>query len=324
MASGAVVTIIGGTDMQQVVAGADLVEDDDFNEALQNINVLLGDAADVTLGTFTESSTFGYGQGGAGVSNAMVSANVLAIGAAGAFKDLQDDIQALCAFTGQTVRAGVGTDVTTSDTITAATWNNLMLNVKDVWDNRFTPASTTTSSDDTVQYTTSWTNTLTQITTWTFLSETDCREFFNGGGQLGVSASRTGGTSSTQNTSWTTKLSTIGDIFLTYNTTTAGAGTIAGIGFYELTTSDQQLVQYFGGSSPYASDYIRVLAKVNSTTNPTIVTITTELLDATDNSIDDPPDGTLSINARRKQPDANGSGFSFAIPTDSAGAITGS
>jgi len=199
-----------------------------------------------------------------------------------------------------------------------------MLNIKDCWDNRFVPASVSTTTDATVQRLTAWTNTLTQITTWTFANEADCRAFFNGGGQLGVSASRTGGTASTQNTSWTTKLSTIGDIFLTHNTTTAGAGTIAGIGFYELTTSDQQLVQYFGGTTPYTADYIRVLAKVNSITDPTVVTITTELVDATDNSIDDPPDGTLSINARRKQPDASGSGFTFATPTDSAGAITGS
>lgn len=324
MATGSNVLVTGGSTMREVVAGTDLVEADDFNLPNQNMDFLLDTAQDVTLGTFTESTTFGYGQGGSGVSNAVIAANVLATGAAGAFKDLQDDIQALCAFTGQSLRTGVGTDVTTSDTITAATWSNLMLNVKDCWDNRFTPASTTASTDATVQRLTSWTNTLTQVTTWTFSTEADCRAFFNGGGAVGVSASRTGGSASTQNTSWTTRLTNLGDVFLHYNDTVTGAGTNANLGFYEMTTSDQQMVEYFGGASPYTTDKVRVLGKVNSTTNPTVVTITMELTDTTDNTVDDAPDGTLSINARRTQPDASGSGFSFDVPTDSAGAISGS
>jgi len=324
MATGADVLVTGGTTMKQVVAGTDSVLATDFSKPNQNMGFLLGTAQDVTLGTFGAATTFGYGQGGSGVSNAAVSASILVTGAAGAFKDLQDDIQALCAFTGQAVRTGVETDVTSSTTIAAATWNNLMLNVKDAWDNRFTPASRTASTDATVTRVTSWTNTLTQVTTWTFSTEADCRAFFNGGGAVGVSASRTGGTASTQNTSVSTRLSTLSDVFLYHNSTVAGAGTNAGLGFYTLTATDQQLVEYFGGSSPYTTDKVRVLAKVNSITDPTVVTITMELTDTTDNTIDDAPDGTLSINARRNHPDANGSGFSFAIPTDAMGAISGS
>ena len=243
---------------------------------------------------------------------------------AGGFKDLQDDVQAMCAFLGQTVRSGVGSDVSTSDTITAATWNNLMLNVKDCWDNRFVPASRTAATDGSTTRTASWTNTLTQETTWTFASEGALRAYFNGGGAVGVSASRSGGSSNTQNTQWTNKLSGISDVWLYHNTTSASAGTSAGIGLYELTTAFQQVMIYYGGTSPYTSDYIQVNAKVNSTTNPTVITLQTKLRDEGDNVLDEAVDGTLTINARRLQPNANGSGFSFATPTDGTGTISGS
>lgn len=323
MASGSTVTITGGTNMTQVVADTDLVEDGDYNNARTNINTLLSGAADVTLGTFTESSTYGYGVGGAGVTTVSAGENIDATSANG-FKDLQDDVQALCAFLGQSLRSGVDADVTSSTTITAATWNNVMLNIQDCWNNRFSPASRTAATDDSVTRTAAWTGTLTQVTTWTFSDEGDCRRFFNGGGAVGVSASRASGSSTTQNTQWTNKLSNLGDVWLYHNNTVAGAGTSAGKGFYELTTSDQELVIYYGGASPYTSDYVQVLGRVNSTTNPTQVIITTKMLDAGDNVIDASVDGTLTINARRNQPDENGSGITFDAPTDSMGAISGS
>lgn len=323
MASGATVTLSGGTTMTQVVAG-DTIGIADFNNARTNLDTLLGAAADVTLGTYTATSTYGWGQGGVGVGAASSGASVLATGANGAFKDLQDDVQAMCAFLGQTLRAGVGSDVSTATTITAETWSNLMLNIKDCWDNRFSPASKTAATDASVTRTTAWTNTLTQETTWTFATEADCRAFFNGGGAVGVSASRSGGTVVDQNTTWTTRLSNLGDVWLYHDTCSASAGTASGKGFYELTTSYQQLVTYAGATTPYNSDVVTVNAKVNSTTNPTVVYIQMVLTDAGDGVVDAAPDGTLTINARRNQPDANGSGFSFPTPTDAAGAISGS
>jgi hypothetical protein len=320
MASGSTITLSGGTTMTQVVAGTDLVDEVDFNNARDNVNRLMGTAQDVTLGTFTASSTYGWGQGGAGVATATQGNTITATGAGG-FKDLQDDVQAMCTFLGVSLRSGVGSDVTTSDTISASTWNNLMLNIQDCWNARFSPATVTVSTDGSTTFTSNWTNTLTQETSWTFASEAACRQFFNGGGKLGISASYESG-SGTQFTQWQNKLSNVGDVLLRHDTTTAGAGTIAGRGFYELSTSYQQLVIYYGGATPYGSDYIAVNARVNSTTNPTIVYIQTVLVDAGDNVIDAPANGTLTINARRGQP--SGGGFSFATPTDGVGSISGS
>jgi len=346
MASGSTITSSGMTTMTQVVAGTDTVAPADFNNARTNVNLLLGTAADVTLGTYTASSTYGYTQGGSSVSAASTGGLVYADNATGGFKRLQDDVQSLCAFLGQTVRTGVGTDVTTSNSISATTWNNLMLNIKDCWDNRFSPASTSMSSDSNVSRTTAWTSTLTEVTTWTFSSEGAARAFFNAGGALGVSSSRSGGSSSTQNTDWTNLLSSMGDILMNYNDTAGSSGTSAGIGFYELTTSDQQLfIKY--GSGAYASNYFRLQGRVDSTTNPTQVILTATWFDpytaaaaaAADGAIGpdgvpssgdetsgytDAIDGTLTLNARRKQPNANGSSISITAPSVSMAAISGS
>jgi hypothetical protein len=346
MASGATISLTGGTTMTQVVAGTDTVQPADFNNARTNVNALLGTAADVTLGTFTASSTFGYTQGGAGVSAASSGGLVYADNATGGFKRLQDDVQSLCAFLGQSVRTGVGTDVTTATTIAATTWNNLMLNIKDCWDNRFSAASKTLSTIASVTRTTAWSGSLSQETTWTWASEGACRAFFNAGGRVGVSSSRTGGSASTQNTDWANLLSSVGDVLMNYDNTTASSGTSAGKGFYELTTSYQQLLIKYG-SGAYASNYFQVEGKVNSTTDPTVVSIRCTWVDpytaaaaaAADGAIGpdgvpgsgdeasgytDSIDGTLTLNARRDQPNANGSSITIAAPTNSTGAISGS
>ena len=41
---------------------------------------------------------------------------------------------------------------------------------------------------------------------------------FNGGGRIGMSASRSGGTSLNQNTDWTNLLSAMGDVYIDYQT----------------------------------------------------------------------------------------------------------
>ena len=324
MASGSTITAGGMQTMTQVVAGTDLVEAPDFNNARTNIDRLFSAAQSVTLGTFTANSTYGWDQGGAGVNPAAAGGLVFADNATGGFKRLQDDVQAACAFLGVNLRAGVGNDVTTSTVISAATWNNLMLNVQDIWNNRFNPTSVTMSSTSSATFTNNWNNQLTQTTTFSFTNAAQARAFFNLGGGLGISASRTGGHTRDQNTNWTNKLNAVGDIILRHNTTTSGAGSPASIGFYDLTTTNQQLIQYFGSPNPYQGDFIRVSARVNNTSTPTQVIFDVVLFDSVDGVIDDFSDGTLTINARRRQPNENGSGFTIPAPTSSSGTISGS
>lgn len=341
MASGSTVTMTGGTDMTQVVAG-DTILAADYNNARTNINTLMGTAADVALSptSWADTNTYGWGQGGAGVTTVSAGELIDATSANG-FKDLQDDVQAMCAFLGQSVRSGVGTDVSDGDTISATTWSNMMLNVQDCWNNRFSPASRSISSDATKTFTSQWSSTLSQETSWTFSSEADCRAFFNGGGRLGFTASRTGGSSTTQNTNWSNLLSAMGDVYLQHNSGgRTGSGTATSTGFYELTTSYQEIFKKLG-SGDYASNFFQMQAKVNSTSNPTVVTLKAVFSDphaegsgalgpdgiagtGDEGFGNDYVDGTLSLSCRRHQPDASGSGFSFPAPSDSMGNITGS
>lgn len=343
MASGSSVTIDGGTNMTQVVASTDNIEDGDFNNARTNVNLMMSGAADATLSggsSFSYNTAYGYGQGGVGVNAASAGSLVRADHADGGFKRLQDDVQALCAFLGQSVRSGVGTDVGSGDSITAATWNNTMLNIKDCWDNRFTPASTTASTDSSKTYTSSWNTSLTQETTFTFSNEGDCRRFFNAGGGIGFSSSRSGGSSTTQNTNWTNTLSAMGDALVIYNTGTGSSGSASGIGFYELATSYQDVFTKFG-SGAYASNFFKLQAKVDSTSNPRVITCKATWSDphaegagalgpdgiastGDEGFGNDFIDGTMTLNSRLRTPDASGSGFTFPTITVSMGNITGS
>lgn len=342
MASGSSVTIDGGTNMTQVVA-TDVIDDADFNNSRTNVNLMLGNANDITLtasgGGPATNTRYGYHQGGAGVNAASAGGLVYADNATGGFKRLQDDVQALCAFLGQSLRTSVGSDVADGGTISATVWSNVMLNIKDCWDNRFSPASRTSATEASVTYTSTWYSSLAEETSFSFSSESQCRAFFNAGGRLGFSASRSGGSSTTQNTNWTDLLSAMGDMYIDHITASASSGSGQSKGFYELTTSNQELWKKFGSGS-YASNFIRVLGRVNSTTNPTVVTLRMECSDphaegsgtgpdgvpgtGDDGYGNDYIDGTFTLNARTHTPDASGSGFTITKPTDSMGAISGS
>ncbi len=324
MASGSAVTVAGGTDMQEVVAGTDKIEADDFGHQFANVDALLADAQDVALGSFTLNNTFGYTQGGASVGNASVGGKIFADNTPGGFKRLQDDVQALGDFLDITLRGGVGVHVTISDLVLAATWSNCMLDIKDIFDNRFNvPASSLTETTEaSVTFVSSWSTSLVEETTYTFANEQLCRAFFNAGGKVGFSSTRSGGAASTQNTDWTNLLAAAGDVYLTHDDTTSDSGTSANLGFYELTASYQQIHTKVG-TGAYASNDWTVRAKVDSITNPTVVTLESQWNDDHSGGTDT-VDGTMTLNARVQEPTGGTSGITVAKPTESMGSITGS
>lgn len=289
MASGASLTVTGGFGMTKVVAG-DVIANADYDNMKNNVYRQLGTPNDITLGTYTASSTWGYAQS-IGSLDAATGEVINASSTDNGFKNLQDEVQALGTFLGLSLTGP--TDRSSGDSITAAHWSALMDDVKSCFDNRLSvPAgSLTTNSAGSSSRTTGWgsaaTPTIDHVFTLTFSSEAHARGFFNAGGQVLFTASRSGGTTGSsagtigsQNANWTDLLSAMGTLtFNLNNLTSSGAtGTSAGIGFYELTTSDQQLyIKY--GSGAYASNYYRVLGKVNSTTNPTVITFTVQFTD---------------------------------------------
>lgn len=112
------------------------------------------------------------------------------------------------------------------------------------------------SSVATQSRTGSWTTRSECVLTVTFSDADRARYFFNSGGKIRFSSSRTGGSSTAQNNSWTTLLNTV------VNTVSFGANTPDLVNFYTLTNSYQQFYQV-GASGIYTPNYFRLEALCN-------------------------------------------------------------
>ena len=291
MASGSTLTVSGGVDMVQVTT-SDAVAPADYDNMVANVYRQLGTPADVTLGTYTAASTYGYNQSTGSLDSATGEV-INASSTDNGYKNLQDEVQALATFNGTSLYSSSSTDKSTGDSITASDWNNLMNDVKSVFDDRFgiPSSSLTTDAADASTRTSGWgssgTPEITHEFAMTFSNEAHARGFFNSGGEVLFTASRSGGTSGSsagtigsQNANWTSLLSAMGTLTFNLNnlTSSGSTGTSAAKGFYELTTSYVQMyIKY--GSGAYASNYYKIEAKVNSTTNPTVVTFKVTMRD---------------------------------------------
>jgi len=179
--------------------------------------------------------------------------------------------------------------------------------------------------------TSAWNSSVSSTVTVTFSTADQARWFFNSGGKVRFTSSRSGGSSTAQNISWSNILSSAGS--------QSFGGNTPGINFYNLTSSNQ-IFFTTTASSPYSSNRYRIEARSNIANNTsggaTILTFTVSWLDP----YVDPPganpgahppsdnvDGTLTLAvdeiraAGNLQPSGT---FSIARPTYSITAITGS
>lgn len=151
-------------------------------------------------------------------------------------------------------------------------------------------ASTSTSS--------AWYQSRSTTATVTFGTAEEARFFFNSGGKIRFSSSRTGGSSVQQNTAWSNLLSSVG-------AQPFGAST-TGIQFYNLTTSYQQFYS-LSASSPYSANIFKLEAKSdvadNSNGTATVLTFRITWTDgysdpyeSTSPAPGDLVDGTLSLS----------------------------
>jgi hypothetical protein len=284
MPSGASVTVTGGFNMTKVVTG-DVIGNSDYDLIKSNVYRQLSTPADHTVGTYTASSIYGYNQS-IGSLDAATGETINASSTDNGYKNLQDEVQAIGTFLGLSLNSSTTTDKVDGNTISASDWSNLMDDVKLCFDARLSvPGGSLTSgafgdSTRTTAWGSSGTPQITHEFTATFSSEAHARAFFNGGGEINFTAGRSGGTSGSaagtigsQNSNWTSLLSSMGTLSFNLNnlTSSGSTGTSAGKGFYELTASYQDLYTKYGSGS-YASNYYLIRAKVNSTTNPTIIT----------------------------------------------------
>ena len=320
MASGPTIPISGGTDMIAVEIG-DQILPVDFNNARTNINDMLSAPNSVT-------DTHGLNQGGTGVGVAVAGTTIEALGSAGAFTALQNDIQSLNAFYSAPTNVHIQTDIVAGDIIEANEWNGLMYDTKERWDDGekvYNSSTKTYPSSRTwdVSVDGNWTGTLTSTVTFTWASDAELNAWFNAGGACGIEGAIINyAGSDPQTLAWETRLNNLGDVFLVKEDTISGAGTNSNLGQSDMTTSYQDLNVYSGGSTPYTSDWANVDAQVNNTTTPTSVTVRMRLRDGGDGGVDDPVEGDTRIQAVLWTPDTNGSGFTFAAPSVSQTAIT--
>ncbi len=158
-------------------------------------------------------------------------------------------------------------DVSDGATIQDTDLNNIQSTITNGYNGRLTAASSYLSqeSKNTSTRTSAWSTTVTHDCTVTFGSAALRNAFFNAGGSLYFTASRSGGASNDQNTDWTNMLSAMGTIKMAYTATTASSGTTTSIGNSDLTTTYQTIFTK-SGSGSYSTNYYSIQARADSST----------------------------------------------------------
>ena len=201
-------------------AGSTIV-DDDYNIFATGNAAGTGDAAVANINTIlgVGDDERGYGQSG-GLTSVTAGTVVQATN----WANLLTKNTLLANHQGTTLTAI--TNPTTADTITAYT--ALSANITATFNGKLDAAGSGSDSTVSSVTTTSWNTSSTLSKTFTFASRNQLRYFFNTGGMIRLSWSRTGGTTSTQNTAWTDTLTAAGTIVLTG---IAASKTIAGVAY---------------------------------------------------------------------------------------------
>ncbi len=127
--------------------------------------------------------------------------------------------------------------------------------------NRFNIASgqSTVAVKTTQSTSATWSSQAQATLTVTFTDSNQARYFFNSGGKIRIIGSRSGGSSTAQNSVWTNFLSNVG-------TVSFGANTNAFLNYYDLTDIFQTYYQT-GLSAPYSSNYFRLEARCDVPNN---------------------------------------------------------
>lgn len=169
---------------------------------------------------------------------------------------------------------------------------------------------------------------LNSTVTVTFGNADQARYFFNAGGTIRISCSRTGTVVTPQDTTWTALCTDIGTLalpavntsqtingtVLTGFTKIGGSGTpdiYARPGYYQLTGSSQILFRQLSGTGVYTSDNIEVYSSATSTS----VTFTVTFNDYTGGVYVDPVTGTLNVTATARTPSTANLTNTWGTPT---------
>lgn len=164
-----------------------------------------------------------------------------------------------------------------------------------------------------------WTSKIQCTITASWTNANQARFFFNSGGEIRISASRSGGSTNQQNTSWTSILSSAGTVSFGGNLPQTGTSPLDGRNFYRCTNSFQQLYT-ISGSSPYGGNSYRISTRTPGVANNSSGTASSVefYLEFIDNYVDPgvAPGSTFFPGFVPSQPGGGGSGQQTATPAD--------
>ena len=281
----------------------------------------------------TGDSTKGYGQAG---DIAAVSAG--AVISATQWNNFLGRVETLAAHQGTSVTDY--SSLTTGDSIAAI--GTVSTDLTNVYNNRYNAAAVGAAISTTSTGTNTWTTTQNTTLTLTFASEAQMNYWFNAGGTVRFSCSRSGGTSSDKNTEWTDMMNDLGTIWISSNeshtvnsqaltgttkvggTGSGGTGTaISSLDFYDLTGSAQQMAIFYADTAPYTANYIKLEASKSGAILTLTVTFQDDAADTGnpthitggDPASLDKVNGTLTVSMDAYQPSTSNLTATWGTPT---------
>jgi hypothetical protein len=305
----------------------DTILDDEYNTFVTGNAAGTGDNGVNNVNTLwgTGVTDKGYGETGSTLASVSAGSTITAT----QWDNFLSRIETIAAHQGSTVTAY--STLSAGDTITAL--STVATDLATITTNRLnaTASGSTVTTGGTSSRTASWTTTVNTTQRIAFASADALRYFFNAGGLVQMTYSRSGGTSSNKNTEWTDLCTKMGTITLSgssshtvngtaYTGTTQTGGGAGGAGSskstidaHALTGSLQQLIVKFADTAPYTANFIKIEALVSGANIDIKTTFTDDAADTGNPAFPAPGtnpasldivDGTLSSNIQYVLPSA--------------------
>lgn len=288
------------------------------NNAVANINTVWGDGA----------TTRGYGQS---TTVSPVSAGTTI--AATQWATLLTRMTSIANHQGTSITAIGNPSAGNTISVFAALQSNITAIYNNSTNAAASGADLTTNGSTTT--TSSWTATAITTKTITFASAAALRYFFNAGGQIRFSFSRSGGSANTRNTSWTNLFTAVGTLVYTgsgSSKTIAGSSLLGfakiggsgapsvfveSTGVQDFTPGAAATTVYTQASSTYLyqSNNITITAALNAGSTAFTLVVT---LNDVETRPTDIVDGTLTMTTALRQPSTTHISTTWGTPTQNA------
>jgi len=306
-------------------SAGDTILDDEYNIFATGNAAGSGDNGTANLNTLwgTGTGDYGYGETGSVISAVSAGGTITAT----QWETLVGRMETIAAHQGSTVTA-VST-ITAGDTVTALA--NFQTDINTIWANRLnaTASGSTITAGGASSRTTNWTTAVATTQRVAFASADAARYWFNAGGLITFTFSRSGGTANNKNTEWSDLCTKMGTITLSgsdshtvngtsYTGTTQTGGGAGGAGsakstldYHALTGSNQQLIIKYADTAPYTANWIKIQALTSGSNLDFTITMQDDAADTgnptyptTDQQILDQVDGTMTVTMTAVPPSA--------------------